>query len=77
MLKKRQSHRFYTLEMLYTYFFDVSRQLAERGEACLLRRLPRPRARWLAGRGEACLLLLILYWFIGPHCILCQILTID
>ena len=36
--------------------FDVSRQLAERGEACLVRRLPCPRARWLAGRGEACLL---------------------
>ena len=29
--------------------FDVSHQLAERGEACLVRRLPRPRARWLAG----------------------------
>ena len=29
----------------------MSRQLAERGEACLVRRLP-PRARWLAGRGE-------------------------
>ena len=57
--------------------FDVSRQLVERGEACLLRRLLRPRAQWLAGRGEACLLLLIVYWFIGPHCILCQILTID
>ena len=27
--------------------FDVSRQLAERGEACLVRRLPRPRVRWL------------------------------
>ena len=37
--------------------FDVSRQLTERGEACLVCRLPRPRARWLAGRGEACLLL--------------------
>ena len=36
--------------------FDVSRQLAKRGEACLVRRLPRPRARGLAGRGEACLL---------------------
>ena len=31
----------------------MSRQLAKRGEACLVRRLPRPRARWLAGRGEA------------------------
>ena len=29
--------------------FDVSRQLAERGESCLVRRLPRPRARWPAG----------------------------
>ena len=29
--------------------FDVSRQLVERGEACLGRRLPRPRARWIAG----------------------------
>ena len=29
----------------------MSRQLAERGEACLLR-LPRPRARWLVGRGK-------------------------
>ena len=55
----------------------MSRQLAERGEACLLRRLPRPRARWLARRGEACLLLLIVYWFIGPHYILFLILTID
>ena len=36
--------------------FDVSSHLAEQGEACLVRRLPRPRARWLAGRGEACLL---------------------
>ena len=57
--------------------FDVSRQLAERREACLLHLLPRQRVRWLIGRGEACLLLLIVYWFIGPHCILCQILTID
>ena len=81
-VKKEANHvgptleaRFYTLEMLT---FDVSRQLAEQGEACLLHRLPRPWVRWLAGRGEACLLLLIvLYWFIGPHCILCQILTID
>ena len=32
--------------------FDVSRQLTERGEACLVRRLPHPCARWLAGRGE-------------------------
>ena len=55
----------------------MSRQLAEQGEACLVCRLPRPRARWLAGRGGACLLLLIVYWFIGPHCILCEILTID
>ena len=30
----------------------MSRQLAEQGEACLVRRLPRPRARWLAGQGE-------------------------
>ena len=37
----------------------MSHQLAERGEACLVRRLPRPRARWLAGRGEACLLRLM------------------
>ena len=28
--------------------FDVSRQLAEQGEACLVSHLPRPRARWLA-----------------------------
>ena len=33
--------------------FDVSRQLAERREACLVCRLPRPRERWLAGWGEA------------------------
>ena len=26
----------------------MSRQLAERGEACLVHLLPRPRARWLA-----------------------------
>ena len=32
--------------------FDVSHQLVERGEACLVRPLPRPCARWLAGRGE-------------------------
>ena len=32
----------------------MSHQLVERGEACLVRHLPRPRARWLAGRGEAC-----------------------
>ena len=36
----------------------MSRQLVERGEACLVCRLPRPRARWLAGWGEACLLCL-------------------
>ena len=36
--------------------FDVSRQLAEQGEACLLCRLPRSWVRWLIGRGEACLL---------------------
>jgi hypothetical protein len=40
--------RLYTLEMLCSTTFDVSRQLAERGEACLVRPLPRPRARWLA-----------------------------
>ena len=34
----------------------MSRQLAEREEACLVRRLPRPRAWWIAGRGETCLL---------------------
>ena len=28
--------------------FDVSCQLAEQGQAFLVRRLPRPRARWLA-----------------------------
>jgi hypothetical protein len=39
--------RLYTLEMLCTTF-DVSRQLAERGEACLVCPLPRPRVRWLA-----------------------------
>ena len=39
----------YTLGMLCAITFDVSRQLAERGEACLVRRLPHPRARWLAG----------------------------
>ena len=38
--------RLYTLEMLCTTF-DVSRQLAEQGEACLVRPLPRPRAWWL------------------------------
>ena len=26
----------------------MSRQLAEQGEACLVHRFPRPRARWLA-----------------------------
>ena len=35
----------------------MSHQLAERGEACSVHRLPRPWARWLAGRGEACLLI--------------------
>ena len=39
--------RLYTLEMLCTTF-DVSRKLTERGEACLVRPLPRPRAMWLA-----------------------------
>ena len=29
--------------------FDVSLQLAEQGEAFLVRRLPRPRVWWLAG----------------------------
>ena len=50
-LKKEANHVGPTLEArLYTLeYFDVSRQLAERGEACLVRRLPRPRARWLAG----------------------------
>ena len=32
--------------------FYVSRQLIERGETCLVCRLPRPRARWLTARGE-------------------------
>ena len=36
----------------------MSRQLTERGEAFLVRCLPRPRAWWLAGRGEAFLLVL-------------------
>ena len=35
----------------------MSRQLTERGETCLVQRLPRPRARWLAGWGEAGVLL--------------------
>ena len=38
--------RIYTLQML-CITFDVSSQLAERGEACLGRHLRRPRARWL------------------------------
>ena len=51
-VKKEANHVGPTLEArLYTHWstFDVSRQLTERGEACLVRRLPRPRARWLAG----------------------------
>ena len=54
-VKKEANHVGPILEArLYTHqsTFDVSRQLAERGEACLVRPLPRPRARWLAGRGE-------------------------
>ena len=38
--------RLYTVEML-CITFDVSHQLAEQGEACLLHPLPRPRVRWL------------------------------
>ena len=36
----------------------MSRQLAERGEACLVRHLPPPWARWLARQGESFLLCL-------------------
>ena len=39
----------------------MSRQLVERGEACLVRRLPRSRARWLARCGETCLVRAVLY----------------
>jgi hypothetical protein len=53
-LKKEANHvgptleaRLYTLEML-CITFDVSCQLSERGEACLVRPLPRPRVWWLA-----------------------------
>ena len=50
-VKKEANHVGPTLEArLYTLStFDVSRQLVERGEACLVRHLPRPRARWLTG----------------------------
>ena len=41
--------RLYTLEMLCSSTtFDVSCQLAEWGEACLVPPLPLPRVRWLA-----------------------------
>ena len=49
--KKEANHVGPTLEArLYTLStFDVSRQRAKRREACLVRRLPHPRARWLTG----------------------------
>ena len=46
--------------------FDVSRQLIEQGEACLVRRIPRPRAWWFAGRDEACLLVVVLLYALRP-----------
>ena len=63
MLKKEANHVGPTL---YWSTFDVSHQLAARGEACLVRRLPRPWVWWLAGWGETCLrvvviVLLLLY----------------
>ena len=50
-VKKEANHVGPTLEArLYTLSnFDVSRELAEQGEACLVRPLPRPWAWWLAG----------------------------
>ena len=50
-VKKEANHVGPTLEArLYTLeYFYVSPQLAEQGEAFLVRRLPHPRARWLAG----------------------------
>ena len=57
MLKKRQTMWSlpYRQGSIHWSTFDVSRQLAERGEACLVRHLPRPLARCLTGWGEACL----------------------
>ena len=68
--------RLYTLDALYVLLLMCPVNSQNKEKLAYYAVSP-AHGRWLAGQGEACLLLLIVYWFIGPHYILFLILTID